>query len=295
MFDLLSPKVNPVIVIGSHRSGTSLVTRLLDDLGLFVGKKLDDNHEATFFQSLNDIFLLQSGGRWDNPEPIQRFLDDRDNLQLTQDYVNFLMQSPQAASFLGLRKYLRCKKIANLDVPWGWKDPRNTYTLPFWLMLFPEAKVIHVYRHGMDVAKSLNYRCNKNFRLLNEKYDQNKFLYALKYVLRYKHGGFKESLLCNSVEGGFDLWERYIQMANHHVAQMGSQAMNVQFEELAHSPMPILEQLASFAQLTPTAAQFEQAAGKIKSTRCLAYKSDASSNILARTFGSRLQRYGYSA
>jgi hypothetical protein len=283
--------VNPVIVIGAHRSGTSLVTRLLDDLGLFVGKKLDTNHESVFFQSLNDVFLHQSGGRWDNPEPIERFLNDQDNLKLTQDHVSLLMKSPQSVSFLGMRKYLRYQNLFALDTPWGWKDPRNTYTLPFWLMMFPQAKVVHVYRHGMDVARSLNHRCKKSFGLQAARYEK----YRLAYAIKPKAGGFKESLLCNSVEGGFDLWERYIQMANHHVAQMGSQAMNVQFEALAHNPMPILEQLADFAQLTPTAAQFEQAAGKIKSTRCLAYKSDASSNILARTFGSRLQRYGYSA
>jgi hypothetical protein len=283
--------VNPVIIIGAHRSGTSLVTRLLDDLGLFVGARPDNNHEPVFFQSLNDIFLHQSGGRWDNPKPIARFLDDQENLRLTQDYVSLLMKSPSVASFIGLRKYIRCQNLFDLDIPWGWKDPRNTYTLPFWLMMFPQAKVIHVYRHGMDVARSLNHRCREHFNAKSSLYEK----YRLAYTLRPKKGGFKESLLCSSVEGGFELWEEYIQMANHHVAQMGSQAMNVQFEALAHNPMPILEQLASFAQLTPTAEQFEQAAGKIKSTRCLAYKLDASSNILARTFGSRLQRYGYSA
>jgi Sulfotransferase family len=283
--------MSPIIIIGAHRSGTSLVTRLLDDLGLFVGKKLDTNHEAMFFQTLNDAFLHQSGGRWDNPESIDRFLDDQDNLQLTQDYIQLLMRSPQSASFLGVRKYLRYQNLFNLDIPWGWKDPRNTYTLPFWLMMFPQAKVIHVYRHGMDVAKSLNHRCKKSFGLQAARYGKYRWAYAVKP----KTGGFKESLLCNSVEGGFDLWERYIKMANHHVEHLGTQAMGVQFEALAHNPLPMLEQLANFAQLTPTAAQFDQAAGKIKSTRCLAYKSDESSNILARAFDARLQRYGYSA
>lgn len=47
----------PVIIIGMHRSGTSLVARLLDVLGLFLGKYKDENHEARLFISINDWFL----------------------------------------------------------------------------------------------------------------------------------------------------------------------------------------------------------------------------------------------
>ena len=39
----------PIVIIGMHRSGTSIVTRMLEQLGLFVGKKKDMNHEALFF------------------------------------------------------------------------------------------------------------------------------------------------------------------------------------------------------------------------------------------------------
>jgi len=39
----------PIVIIGMHRSGTSIVTRMLGQLGLFVGKKKDMNHEALFF------------------------------------------------------------------------------------------------------------------------------------------------------------------------------------------------------------------------------------------------------
>jgi hypothetical protein len=30
--------------------------------------------------------------------------------------------------------------------PWGWKDPRNSLTLPFWLQVFPGARVLIVHR-----------------------------------------------------------------------------------------------------------------------------------------------------
>jgi len=48
---------SPIIIIGMSRSGTSMLTRMLDELGLFVGKKLTKNHEALFFRKINDWLL----------------------------------------------------------------------------------------------------------------------------------------------------------------------------------------------------------------------------------------------
>lgn len=39
--------------------------------------------------------------------------------------------------------------------PWGWKDPRNSATLPFWLHLFPDLKIVVCLRHPKEVALSL--------------------------------------------------------------------------------------------------------------------------------------------
>lgn len=39
--------------------------------------------------------------------------------------------------------------------PWGWKDPRNTLTLPFWKNLLPSMKVLVCVRHPAEAAASL--------------------------------------------------------------------------------------------------------------------------------------------
>ena len=33
-------------------------------------------------------------------------------------------------------------RVRDIPFPWGWKDPRNSITLPLWLRLYPEAKII---------------------------------------------------------------------------------------------------------------------------------------------------------
>ena len=58
----------PVIVIGMHRSGTSMLTRFIQDLGVFMGKDLSENDESRFFMNLNRWILFQAGASWDVPE-----------------------------------------------------------------------------------------------------------------------------------------------------------------------------------------------------------------------------------
>src|SRR5882762_1173779 len=132
---------SPIIVIGMHRSGTTLVTRMLEDLGLFVGATREGNEEASFFLAINRWLMFQSGAAWDYPEPIAYLLQHKEIRALARDYiVRYLMESPRVISFLGWRNYWRYGTLVELDCPWGWKNPLNTYTLPLWLDIFPEAK-----------------------------------------------------------------------------------------------------------------------------------------------------------
>ena len=60
------------------------------------------------------------------------------------------------------------------NVPYGWKDPRNVYLLPFWKMLFPKTKVVTVERKmnpdptrmGTEGQNFTKFTDNKDFREL---------------------------------------------------------------------------------------------------------------------------------
>ena len=41
---------------------------------------------------------------------------------------------------------------------WGWKDPRNCLTLPFWQSLLPHLKTIIIIRNPLEVAYSMHKR-----------------------------------------------------------------------------------------------------------------------------------------
>ena len=281
---------SPIIIIGAHRSGTSLLTRILENMGVFVGSQLDSNHESLFFLDLNKWFMNQSGARWDNPEPVQDFLvSNPANLDLVERYVKFIMKSPQAYRYLGLGKYLYYGDIAKINAPWGWKDPRNTFLLPFWLRLFPEAKVIHIFRHGVDVANSLYVRTQKYREKWTSRYDRIKWLYALKM----RRHGFTDSLRFHKIDNAFSLWENYIEVSQNHANNLGDQAFTIRYESLLNNPQKILIDLVEFLELNLNDKQVDCAAEKIRPDRAHAYEIDPKLQKLCNLYSNRLAKYGY--
>lgn len=249
----------PILIIGMHRSGTSLLSRMLEALGLFLGKRKDENHEAVFFQSINDWLLRQAGGAWDNPAVIQYLLDSSEITEKTSDYIRrYLLTSPRAASYVGWFHYLRYHRLASLSRPWGWKDPRNTFTLPIWLNIFPGAKIIHLHRSGMEVALSLRRRGRREFRL--QRWYRS---VPLLHWIRPKRGGFVHSLRCDHLDAGLALWNEYMEEGNRHVAALKGRAFDMSFETLVREPVRSLAALASFCDLRVDKIAIERASQQI--------------------------------
>ena len=136
----------PIIVIGMHRSGTSLVSRLLERGGVYVGGSWqDENYEAIHFLRANRAMVGEG----------PRMLRD------------FGWTAPKTNEFIQERRGYAEQAVRRIDTffaertdeeVWGWKDPRNTITLPVWLSIFPHALVVNVLRDGRSVALSLTDR-----------------------------------------------------------------------------------------------------------------------------------------
>ncbi len=286
----------PVIIIGMSRSGTSMLTRMLDDLGLFVGSRLTGNHEAVFFRDLNDWLLTQCSGGLENPGMIKYLLGDAEARALYGDFIKFSMKTPRAVSFLGLSKYFRYGTPARLDIPWGWKDPRNTFTLSFWLDIFPEAKVIHIYRHPLDIINSLRTRRKRGLARLRDRHAGSllKPLYLL-YLVRKFIGGRRVfvDLRGASLEEGFILWEEYMKEARGHVAEMGERAIEVKYEYFLDNPSDVLKTLAEFCGLGAGNGDIEKAAAEVNKSRGYAFLKDPELKSYSLDISARLRDYGY--
>lgn len=281
----------PVLVIGSHRSGTTLVARLLERLGVFMGARQDGHAEATLFRALNDGLLWQSGGEWDNPGPTDHLLANAEARRLVADHGRLVLRSPRSASFLGWRRYAEHREVATLAIPWGWKDPRTTFTLPIWLDLFPEAKVVHVKRHGVDVAQSLKVREERRLARVEGLYRRWRPL----FVVKPAHKGFVRSARCTSLEGAFGLWEEYVDRGDAHARALGERALELRFEDVVQRPAEALASLGHFCELPAGGRTAAALSLEIDASRAFAYRASSSLTALARAFGDRLGTRGYAA
>lgn len=280
---------SPVIVLGMHRSGTSMIVRLLEDLGLFVGRHKEENSEAAFFLSLNEWLLGQSGGAWDHPESVNHLLANDRLRALAADYVHNMLSGPRVVSYMGLNRYRRYRVLENLDFSWGWKDPRNTYTLPLWLDLFPEARVVNVYRHGVDVANSLKVREEAMVEFAATRYKRRRRLHRL----LPKRSGFATSVRCLTLEGAFSLWEEYSLKASERVSGLGERALTLKYEDFLNEPVCHLRALVEFCGLSAPEARVRATAGRVRRDRAYAYLEDPELAAFAKARGGRLEALGY--
>ena len=281
----------PVIVIGMHRSGTSMLIRALEAAGLYAGRT-GDNHEAVFFYRIDQWLMLQSGASWENPEPTRYLLENKQIRTMTADYIRrYVLGSPRVISFMGWKKYLQHRTPFNLPMPWGWKCPLGTYTLPIWLDIFPSAKVIHIYRHGLDVANSLRERTLQDLKRTpgQELYYKARFL----HWMRPKVGGFINGMRCATLEGGFSLWEEYLSEAHRHTQRLGSQATEIKYEGFLSEPYGGLKHLAHFCGLQVSDKAVKRAAGQVKQERAYAYRGNPELRLFADRVAERLAAQNY--
>ena len=143
--------VPPIIIVGMHRSGTTMITKMLENLGLFVGDQKEINNEALFFWNINNWIFDITLCRADLPYNF-KYLNPRTKEILIDD-LNHFVQGSNRKLFLG-NKSSKYKSIKDLDIPWGWKDPKNSFTIDLWKEVFPNAKVLHIYRNPIDSISS---------------------------------------------------------------------------------------------------------------------------------------------
>ncbi len=148
---MMNPKA--IAILGMHRSGTSLITRVLNLMGAYLGEEKDlmkpspDNPEGYWEREdialLNDRILQHLSLSWHTPLPppdgwlkeVEGFKKDIQEL---------------------IQKHLADKPL------WAWKDPRTTILFPLWKDAIKELgvklSVVFVVRGPLDVARSLQRR-----------------------------------------------------------------------------------------------------------------------------------------
>jgi hypothetical protein len=281
----------PIIVIGMHRSGTTMLSQQMEGLGIFMGKRKEMNHESTLFLGIDNWIASQCGASWENPQPIHYLIGNRELRARVADYIDrYLLRTPRAMEYLGLGKYLRYRSPFELDIPWGWKSPLSTFTFPIWLDLFPNAKVIHIYRHGVDVANSLRSRGRRESKPSWKQ--QLYYKLPILHALRPKTGEFVR-VRCDSLDGGLSLWEEYIAEARNHVAALGERSLEIKYEDVLANPVEALRVVSQFCGLEVSDASIQDVASLVRRERAYAFQDNSELQAFAARVPERLSTHGY--
>ncbi|HYU24686.1 MAG TPA: sulfotransferase [Thermoanaerobaculia bacterium] len=239
-----------ICIAGMPRSGTSLVTQLLHQSGLYLGaagdmmpaspNNTDGFWENLLFVRVNERLLAASGGTWFAPP---------DQVRPTPAIVGDARAA--MARFAGRE-------------PWGWKDPRNALTLSFWRGLLPPTlKVIVCVRHPAETAASLAASTlfpRPGFRFSWPLTRGRSLHRRVAAAIRATASAAERSRLNDEV--GLDLWRIY----NTALLEQcrGLERLITHYEAILDDPRGELERLLDFAGLPVSSAAREQAVAVTK-------------------------------
>ena len=210
-----------ICVLGMHRSGTSLVSRVLNVLGLDLGPeehlmRPNSENPTGYWESrpikrINEEILSRLGGSWFEPPDLGVGWEHRPVLAEPRRRARELIEADFSDSEL-----------------WGFKDPRNSLTLPFWQRFLAPMRYVICFRNPLDVAASLEAREEESVPF----------------------------------EQGIRLWLNYVRGALFHTA--GHPRVLVFYEDLMVDPGPVVDRLTRFIGRPRSAAAKPETRAEIR-------------------------------
>ena len=138
-----------IAILGMHRSGTSLLAGALQECGLDLGEvstrspaNEKGNRESWLLTALHEDLLREAGGGWDRP-PEHPVAWGPLHCSIRDLYVGLFAGRPV----------------------WGFKDPRLLFCLEGWRDALPGLECVGIFRHPLEVARSLVQRTPMRFTI----------------------------------------------------------------------------------------------------------------------------------
>lgn len=153
--------IKSCLIMGSGRSGTSLLAGLFRNAGYFMGETLIPPNESNpkgFFEDreINGINEVLLRGVLPRRPPI---LDRWILRERLGDGHRWLARLPVGTRIRAPRREIERIRLATSRRPFCFKDPRFAYTLPVWRPFLGDAVFLCVFRHPAVTARSIHKEC----------------------------------------------------------------------------------------------------------------------------------------
>ena len=241
----------PVIVGGNGHSGTRIFAEVLDEAGVHMG--IPGLTRAKPSYDLNVRRLLN---RWCGP-------------YLRQELTPSQRRAMEREFRFALRVYFPWR-----GRPWGFKNPRSMFLLPFYDQIFPDMRFVHVIRDGRDVTLG------------------NKLAGNPEYISAFLGNDMPGQ---TAEERMIEFWGRSNAKAQDYgTRSMPGRYLLMRFEDLCERPMENATRLLEFAGADAAqAVKLVQLIQKPKSVGRWAQYSDAVISRIQEGGQPWLNRYGY--
>ncbi|KXX70417.1 sulfotransferase [Flammeovirga sp. SJP92] len=157
-----------ICIAGMHRSGTSLFTDYLQQLGVFIGKDLLGSASSN------------KRGHYEDKEFLKLHVEDLKLKGLDPDGL-LHVKSPLyfEPSILRKAKDLVNRRNAEHSL-WGWKEPRSVLYLQHWKEIIPNLNIIYINRPDIEIVDSLMRR-----EIKIEEYRRTLYRNPINYIKSY--------------------------------------------------------------------------------------------------------------
>ena len=240
--------MSPIIIIGMHRSGTTLLCQMLESAGVFMGHYKDQNLESYFFNRMNHNIFRELNSSWDNVSVFKDY--DLNGTSIFERWTRHYIKSLWNFRYLGLKN----RSFMDLE-HWGWKDPKNTFTLPIWRKIYPNARVLNIYRNPIDVSSSLKVRSERKFEASSKNLN-------LRILPKMQPLRLTNSYRCMSLMSGIKLWDDYVSQSLTY-----DNVYSICYEDLLEDPINVLTGIIDFCGITLSAETLKSIAVTVNASR----------------------------
>ena len=210
-------RTGPGVIGATGGSGTRVLARIARAGGMFVGTNLNAHEDAVDFGAFSDRWIdvwLRSEGA----------VDAETSATMRSDLEEIVRR--------------HCAGLPD-GTPWGWKEPRSIYLIPFFDEVLPAFRYVHFVRDGRDMAFSDN---------------QNQLVW---------HG---EAALGSSADGltrperSIALWNTVnVRAADYGESVLRDRYLRLRFEDLCSDPAGTARRLYDFFGLSGNAEEVGRA------------------------------------